>query len=118
MKTQRNRIEAQRKRASCRLRFFAGVAFSNSLSVVTSFQVYFIRQLQVIASIDRENAVARELVAAGKKDRAMLALKKRQLHEQQLKKLDAWVLNVESTVSLILLALSILVIIAKEIKLM
>jgi Snf7 len=54
--------------------------------------------LQAETSIRRENAVAKDLVAAGRRDRALLALKKRQLHEQQLLQLDAWLLNVEAAV--------------------
>ena len=43
--------------------------------------------------------MARELVAAKKKERALLALKKKKLHEGQLEQIDAWLLNVESMVS-------------------
>lgn len=54
--------------------------------------------LQLEAALDRELSVARLLVAAGKKDRALLALKKRKLQEQQLTRLDVWLLNVEQLV--------------------
>lgn len=64
LKTQRRRIEEQRKR--------------------------------VEAAIERELAVARELVAAKRKERALLALKKKKLHESQLEQIDAWLLSVES----------------------
>ena len=43
-------------------------------------------------------AVARQLVAQGAKGRALLALKRRALQEQQLAKLEAWLLNVEEMV--------------------
>ena len=42
--------------------------------------------------------MARELVAAGRKDRALLALKKRKLQEGQAAKLDGLLLNVEEAV--------------------
>jgi len=51
-----------------------------------------------MTQIDRENTVARELIAVGRKDRALLALKKRRIQETSLEKLDAWLLNVESVV--------------------
>jgi len=49
--------------------------------------------------VERELAVAKQLVTAQKKDRALLALKRRKLHEHQLTRLDAWLLNVEQLLS-------------------
>ena len=54
---------------------------------------------RVTTQIERETLVARQLVASGHKDRAMLALKKKRLQETTLGKLDAFLLNVESMVS-------------------
>lgn len=54
---------------------------------------------RVTTQIERETLVARQLVASGHKDRAMLALKKKRLQETTLVKLDAFLLNVESMVS-------------------
>ena len=54
---------------------------------------------RVMSQITREKVIARELVAAGHKDRAVLALKKKRLQETTLVKLDAFLLNVESMVS-------------------
>ena len=54
--------------------------------------------LQIQGNIDREMAVARELVGQGRKERALLALKRRKLQEGQAAKLDAWLLNVEEMV--------------------
>lgn len=54
---------------------------------------------RVMSQINREKVIARELVATGHKDRAILALKKKRLQETTLIKLDAWLLNVESMVS-------------------
>ena len=42
--------------------------------------------------------MAKELVADRKRERALLALKRRRLHEQRLAGLDAWLLNVEQLV--------------------
>ena len=53
---------------------------------------------QLEGAVDRELAVAKELVAAQKRERALLALKRRKLHEQRLAQLDAWLLNVEQVV--------------------
>lgn len=49
--------------------------------------------------VAREMQVARELVAKRQKERALLALKRRKLHEQQLERLGAWQLNVEQVLS-------------------
>lgn len=53
---------------------------------------------QVLNQIDREQAIARQLVVSGHRDRALLALKKRRIQETSLEKLDVWLINVESTV--------------------
>lgn len=51
--------------------------------------------LQIDKAILREVAVAKELIAAKRKERALLALKKKKLHEQQLDRVDAFLLNIE-----------------------
>lgn len=53
------------------------------------------QRTRIQAAIDREHQLARELVAAGRKDRALLALKKRKLQETQAASLDGLLLNVE-----------------------
>ena len=40
--------------------------------------------------------MVRELLRANKKERALLALKRKKLQEKQLENIDAWLLNVES----------------------
>ena len=50
--------------------------------------------------IAREVAIARELIQLHKRDRALLALKKKKLQEGQLANLDSWLLNVEEVVSM------------------
>ncbi|GJP35922.1 hypothetical protein CLOM_g20463 [Closterium sp. NIES-68] len=52
-------------------------------------------QKKVGAVIEREKEVVRQMVKEGKKDRALLALKKKKLQEDALGKSDAWVLRVE-----------------------
>lgn len=49
--------------------------------------------------VERDFSAARALVAMQQRDRALLALKRKRLHEQQLDRLDAWLLNVEGLVS-------------------
>lgn len=51
---------------------------------------------RVETQVAREKEVARQLIASGHKDRAILALKKKRLQETTLTTLDAWLLNVES----------------------
>ena len=56
--------------------------------------------LQLEDLIARELAIARELLAAKKRERALLALKKKRLREGQLERIDAYLLNVEQAHSL------------------
>lgn len=51
--------------------------------------------VQVEGLIAREIEVAKELIAAKKRERALLALRRKQLREGQLEKIDAYLLNVE-----------------------
>ena len=51
--------------------------------------------MQVEGLIAREIEVAKELIAAKKRERALLALRRKQLREGQLEKIDAYLLNVE-----------------------
>jgi charged multivesicular body protein 6 len=55
--------------------------------------------LQLEARIDRHQEVARALLKEGRKDRALMALKKKKLTENQLSQLSAHILNVEGLVS-------------------
>lgn len=48
------------------------------------------------AQVAREGEVIRELLRTHKKERALLALKRKKLQEKQLEHIDAWLLNVES----------------------
>lgn len=50
--------------------------------------------------IEKEEKVARELLAGGKRDRAKLALKRKRLQQGALEKYEAWSFHVEGVVSL------------------
>jgi charged multivesicular body protein 6 len=54
--------------------------------------------------LDREVAIAKELLADGKRDRALLALRRKKLQEAQLKTIDDWLINVESLLANVQLA--------------
>ena len=56
---------------------------------------------QVEDLIARELAIARELIAAKRRERALLALKKKKLREGQLEQIDAYLLNVEQAILLL-----------------
>jgi hypothetical protein len=54
------------------------------------------RQLETV--IEREKEVARELVREKRRDRALIALKKKKVQEDLLKQVDVWLTNVEQQV--------------------
>lgn len=55
-------------------------------------------QKRVEGAIEREEQRAKDLVQCKKNKQALLALKKRKLHQQQLEKVCAWVLKVEESI--------------------
>lgn len=52
-------------------------------------------QQQLDAVIEAEKQAARDLIREKRKDRALLALKKKKAQEELLKQVDAWLINVE-----------------------
>jgi charged multivesicular body protein 6 len=58
--------------------------------------VFFVFQLDAV--IEAEKQAARDLIREKKKDRALLALKKKKTQEELLKQVDAWLINVEQQV--------------------
>lgn len=61
-------------------------------------------QQQLDAVIEAEKQAARDLIREKKKDRALLALKKKKTQEELLKQVDAWLINVEQQLADIELA--------------
>lgn len=53
---------------------------------------------QLEAVIEAEKQAARDLIRDKKKERALLALKKKKAQEELLKQVDTWVINVEQQV--------------------
>ncbi|RWW54125.1 hypothetical protein BHE74_00039350 [Ensete ventricosum] len=66
-----------------------------------SFSPFFVR-LEVV--IEAEKQAARDLIREKRKDRALIALKKKKTQEELLKKVDAWLINVEQQLADIELA--------------
>ncbi|KAK9287897.1 hypothetical protein L1049_016340 [Liquidambar formosana] len=61
-------------------------------------------QQQLDAVIEAEKQAARDLIREKRKDRALLALKKKKTQEELLKQVDAWLINVEQQLADIELA--------------
>ncbi|XP_064985191.1 vacuolar protein sorting-associated protein 20 homolog 2-like [Musa acuminata AAA Group] len=61
-------------------------------------------QQQLEAVIEAEKQAARDLIREKRKDRALIALKKKKTQEELLKKVDAWLINVEQQLADIELA--------------
>lgn len=55
---------------------------------------------QIHVRLERHAEVARQLAGEGRRDRALLALKKKKLSEKQLVQLHTLIMNVEETVRL------------------
>ncbi|KAL0381999.1 UNVERIFIED_CONTAM: Vacuolar protein sorting-associated protein [Sesamum calycinum] len=55
-------------------------------------------QHQLEAVIEAEKQAAKDLLREKKKDRALLALKKKKVQEDLLKQVDGWLINVEQQV--------------------
>lgn len=54
---------------------------------------------QLDAVIEAEKQAAKDLLREKKKERALLALRKKKVQEELLKQVDAWLINVEQQVS-------------------
>lgn len=61
-------------------------------------------QQQLDAVIEAEKQAAKDLIRQKRKDRALLALKKKKSQEELLKQVDTWILNVEQQLADIELA--------------
>ncbi|KAI3408007.1 uncharacterized protein J3R85_020549 [Psidium guajava] len=74
------------------------------LSLKTQRRKLGLYQQQLEAVIEAEKQAARDLIKEKRKERALLALKKKKAQEDLLKQVDAWVLNVEQQLADIELA--------------
>lgn len=81
-------LNGREKKLNC------GIIFANLYS-------HCVVQLEKV--IEAEKQAARDLIREKRKDRALIALKKKKTQEELLKQVDAWVLNVEQQVTLALL---------------
>lgn len=53
---------------------------------------------RVVSQMDKEGLIARQLIASGNRDRALLALKKKRIQKNTLEKLETFLFNIESMV--------------------
>ena len=92
LKTQRRRIDDQRRKVRGRGAALGrlGPAWRNLPGTAPL--------LQFLLLIERDQGAAGKLVALRQRERALLVLRMKHLHEQQLDRLDAWLLNVEAMV--------------------
>lgn len=67
------------------------------LICLDKISVIYLFQLDTV--IEAEKQAARDLLREKKKDRALLALKKKKVQEELLKQVDVWLINVEQQVS-------------------
>lgn len=63
------------------------------------FFTFIICNFQLEAVIEAEKQAAKDLLREKRKDRALLALKKKRVQEDLLKNVDTWLINVEQQVS-------------------
>lgn len=64
-----------------------------------NLSVLYVFQLEAV--IEAEKQAAKDLLREKKKDRALLALKKKKVQEDLLKQVDGWLINVEQQVGLL-----------------
>ncbi|KAH7566928.1 hypothetical protein JRO89_XS08G0254900 [Xanthoceras sorbifolium] len=116
LKTQRRKLAQYQQKVSLFLSLSLSLFFfcifkkcdsSNALTsfffipYVTFFSIY---SFQLDAVIEAEKEAARDLIRQKRKDRALLALKKKKAQEELLKQVDAWIINVEQQLADIELA--------------
>lgn len=78
-------------------KFYEFWGVRNLCSVTTMLLWWKIFQLEVV--IEAEKQAAKDLIREKRKDRALLALKKKKTQEELLKQVDTWLINVEQQVS-------------------
>jgi charged multivesicular body protein 6 len=66
--------------------------------VLMNLFVYASLSFQLEKVIEAEKEAARQLVQQKKRDRALIALKKKKAQEELLKQVDTWQMNVEQQV--------------------
>ena len=96
LKSQRKKLDEQRKRVGVVTRWppqFGFVCLQLRILTDSTFPI----QLETL--IEREKTVARNLVQAGRKDRALLALRKKKAQEEQMSTLDGLIVNVEQVLA-------------------
>lgn len=71
------------------------------LALPNVFNISALYCFQLEAVIEAEKQAAKDLLREKKKDRALLALKKKKVQEDLLKQVDGWLINVEQQVGLL-----------------
>jgi charged multivesicular body protein 6 len=72
---------------------------SKKRSLICGYHFVFeLKIFQLVAVIEAEKQAAKDLIREKRKDRALLALKKKKTQEELLKQVDTWLINVEQQV--------------------
>ena len=78
--------------------YFSSAEFEEVISYLRLLLYFVIEMFQLETVIEAEKQAAKDLIREKRKDRALLALKKKKTQEELLKQVDTWLINVEQQV--------------------
>ncbi|KAL3584218.1 hypothetical protein D5086_015279 [Populus alba] len=84
--------------------YFSSAEFEEVIAYLRLLLYFVIEMFQLETVIEAEKLAAKDLIREKRKDRALLALKKKKTQEELLKQVDTWLINVEQQLADIELA--------------